>query len=97
MQGGAVESSRSRGGETLRASSFCGEGKKHTKCFRKIRIRARLIFIIDRAGDRSSGRRCVRFRGKAFSLIMHQWTAKHWIVSAIIVVVAVGAFAYSWS
>lgn len=30
-------------------------------------------------------------------MIMHQWTAKHWIISCIIILVAVGAFAASWS
>ena len=30
-------------------------------------------------------------------MIMHQWTAKHWIVASIIILVAVGAFALSWS
>jgi len=30
-------------------------------------------------------------------MIMHQWTAKHWIISCIIILVAVGAFALSWS
>jgi hypothetical protein len=28
---------------------------------------------------------------------MHDWTAKHWIVAAIIIIVAVGAFSLSWS
>jgi hypothetical protein len=30
-------------------------------------------------------------------MIMHQWTAKHWVISCIIILVAVGAFAASWS
>jgi hypothetical protein len=28
---------------------------------------------------------------------MHGWTAKHYVVTAIILLVAVGMFAYSWS
>jgi len=28
---------------------------------------------------------------------LHRWTAKHYVVTAIIVLLAVGAFAYSWS
>ena len=28
---------------------------------------------------------------------MHDWTAKHYIVATIIIFVAVGAFALSWS
>jgi hypothetical protein len=28
---------------------------------------------------------------------MHGWTAKHYVLSAVIVLIAVGAFAYSWS
>lgn len=28
---------------------------------------------------------------------MHRWTAKHYIVTAILVLVVVGMFAYSWS
>jgi len=28
---------------------------------------------------------------------MHGWTAKHYIISAVIILVAVGMFAYSWS
>jgi hypothetical protein len=28
---------------------------------------------------------------------MHDWTAKHWIVATIIILVAVGAFSLSWS
>jgi len=30
-------------------------------------------------------------------MLMHDWTAKHWIISAIIILLAVGAFALSWS
>ncbi len=30
-------------------------------------------------------------------LTMHGWTAKHYIVTAIILLAAVGMFAYSWS
>ena len=28
---------------------------------------------------------------------MHGWTAKHYVISAIIILLAAGAFAYSWS
>jgi hypothetical protein len=30
-------------------------------------------------------------------MTLHDWEAKHWIIAALIVIVAVGAFAYSWS
>jgi hypothetical protein len=30
-------------------------------------------------------------------MILHQIAAKHWIAAAIIVIVAVGAFALSWA
>lgn len=30
-------------------------------------------------------------------MILHQFTAKHWIITCIIVLIAVGAFAASWS
>jgi hypothetical protein len=28
---------------------------------------------------------------------MHGWTARHYIISAVIILLAVGMFAYSWS
>ncbi len=28
---------------------------------------------------------------------LHRWTARHYIISAVIILLAVGAFAYSWS
>ena len=28
---------------------------------------------------------------------MHGWTAKHYVITAIVVLLAVGMFAYSWS
>ena len=28
---------------------------------------------------------------------MHNWTAKHYVISAVIILLAVGMFAYSWS
>jgi hypothetical protein len=28
---------------------------------------------------------------------MHGWTAKHYFLAAVIILLAVGAFAYSWS
>jgi hypothetical protein len=30
-------------------------------------------------------------------LTMHGWTAKHYVLSAVIILIAVGMFAYSWS
>jgi hypothetical protein len=30
-------------------------------------------------------------------LTMHGWTAKHYIISAVIILVVMGMFAYSWS
>ena len=30
-------------------------------------------------------------------LTLHDWEAKHWILAAIIILLAVGMFAYSWS
>jgi hypothetical protein len=30
-------------------------------------------------------------------LTMHGWTAKHYIISAVIILVAMGMFPYSWS
>jgi len=34
---------------------------------------------------------CVR------ALTMHGWTAKHYVISAIIILVVMGMFAYSWA
>jgi hypothetical protein len=30
-------------------------------------------------------------------MILHDWEARHWIIAALIVIIAVGAFVYSWS
>jgi hypothetical protein len=30
-------------------------------------------------------------------MMLRQWEAKHWILASLIIVIAVGAFAYSWS
>jgi hypothetical protein len=30
-------------------------------------------------------------------MTMHDFEAKHWIIAALIVLIAVGAFVYSWS
>jgi hypothetical protein len=30
-------------------------------------------------------------------MTMHDFEAKHWIIAAMIILLAVGAFAYSWS
>ena len=31
------------------------------------------------------------------AMMLRQWEAKHWILASLIIVIAVGAFAYSWS
>ena len=31
------------------------------------------------------------------TMTMHDFEAKHWVIAAVIVLLAVGAFAYSWS
>ncbi len=33
----------------------------------------------------------------AVVLTMHGWTAKHYVISAVIILVVMGMFAYSWS
>ncbi len=30
-------------------------------------------------------------------MIMHNWTAKHWIIAALIVILGAGAFILSWA
>ena len=30
-------------------------------------------------------------------MILHQFTAKHWIITCIIILIAVGAFSFRWS
>jgi hypothetical protein len=35
--------------------------------------------------------------GRRRSMTMHDFEKKHWIIAALIIVLAVGAFAYSWS
>jgi hypothetical protein len=30
-------------------------------------------------------------------MIMHQFTAKHWVITCIIILIAVGAFAATWA
>jgi hypothetical protein len=30
-------------------------------------------------------------------MTMHDFEAKHWVIAAVIILLAVGAFAYSWS
>jgi hypothetical protein len=42
-----------------------------------------------------SSRRPLKSRVSA--LTMHGWTAKHYFISAIIILVVMGMFAYSWS
>jgi hypothetical protein len=31
------------------------------------------------------------------SLTLHDWEAKHYVIAAIIVIIVMGMFAYSWS
>jgi hypothetical protein len=31
------------------------------------------------------------------AMTMHGWTAKHYVLAAVIIVLAVGMFVYSWS
>jgi hypothetical protein len=38
-----------------------------------------------------------RFKIPAPIPTMHGWTARHYIISAVIILLAVGMFAYSWS
>jgi hypothetical protein len=30
-------------------------------------------------------------------MMMHEWTAKHWIIASAIAIIAVGAFVLSWA
>ena len=30
-------------------------------------------------------------------MIMHHWTAKHWVITCLIILLAVGAFAARWA
>ncbi len=34
---------------------------------------------------------------KPSALTMHGWTAKHWVITAVVFVLAIAMFAYSWS
>src|ERR1700722_3958964 len=34
---------------------------------------------------------------RAHNMTMHDFEAKHWFIAALIILLAVGAFAYSWS
>jgi hypothetical protein len=36
-------------------------------------------------------------RNEAHHMTMHDFEAKHWFIAALIVLLSVGAFAYSWS
>jgi hypothetical protein len=31
------------------------------------------------------------------ALTMHGWTAKHYVITAVIILIVMGMFAYSWS
>jgi hypothetical protein len=31
------------------------------------------------------------------SMIMHNWTARHWVIAALIIGLAAGAFVLSWA
>jgi hypothetical protein len=46
-------------------------------------------------GETMASRRL--FRSDSSIATMHGWTAKHYVISAIIILLAVGMFAYSWS
>jgi hypothetical protein len=52
----------------------------------------RATFVL---GEIMSSRR--RFKIPAPIPTMHGWTARHYIISAVIILLAVGMFAYSWS
>jgi hypothetical protein len=30
-------------------------------------------------------------------MIMHNWTARHWIIAALVIVIGAGAFILSWA
>jgi hypothetical protein len=36
-------------------------------------------------------------KSRVSALTMHGWTAKHYVISAVIILVVMGMFAYSWS
>jgi hypothetical protein len=38
-----------------------------------------------------------RSKTRKIPLTMHDWEARHYVLAAIIVLLAVGMFAYSWS
>lgn len=42
-----------------------------------------------------SSRRPIKTRKPVLTL--HAWEAKHYVLAAVIILLAVGAFAYSWS
>ncbi len=46
-------------------------------------------------GEIMSSRRPLHQRVRA--LTMHDWEAKHYVLAAVIIVVVMGMFAYSWS
>ena len=36
-------------------------------------------------------------KGRLPGLTLHDWEAKHYVIAAVIILIAVGMFAYSWS
>ena len=43
------------------------------------------------------GRRAPRQETHAPALTMHDWEAKHYVLAAVIILVVMGLFAYSWA
>jgi hypothetical protein len=37
------------------------------------------------------------FQREGMSMIMHNWTARHWVIAALIIGLAAGAFVLSWA
>jgi hypothetical protein len=37
------------------------------------------------------------FQREGLSMIMHNWTARHWVIAALIIALAAGAFVLSWA
>lgn len=46
-------------------------------------------------GEIMAARRPFKIRKPAMT--MHGWTAKHYVLAAVIILIAMGMFAYSWS
>ena len=52
---------------------------------------------VRRLGPSAGGHERDEERIKGAPMTMHDFEARHWIIAAVIIVLAVGAFAYSWS